>query len=64
MINIIPEEHAAPPNSWPKDWTEWHTNLRTLLNLIHNAVLEDQEASRLTRKSGNAKDVELDSSRM
>lgn len=64
MIDVIPEEYAAPPNSWPKDWTEWHTNLRTLLNLIHNAVLEDQEASRLARKSGNAKHAGLDSSRM
>lgn len=58
---IIPTEYASAPRSWPKDWTEWHTNLKKLLDLIQNAVEEDHAQRQLERKSGNAKRVPLES---
>jgi len=58
-IRVIPEEFATLQSS-PKEWTTWHTNLRRLLNLIHNAVEDDQEKRRLARKCGNAKDASLE----
>jgi len=58
---IIPSEHASVPQSWPKDWTEWHTNLKKLLDLVRDAVEDDHAKRRLERNSGSAKHVGLDS---
>jgi hypothetical protein len=58
---IIPYEHASAPESWPKEWTEWHTNLKKLLDLVQNVVEEDHAKRRSERKSGSAKHAELDS---
>lgn len=43
-----------------KEWTEWHTNLKKLLDLITSVVEDDHEQRRLERKSGNAKHAEVE----
>lgn len=52
-LKVIPEEHATYESS-PKEWTTWHTNLKRLLDLVHSAVVEDQEKRRSDRKCGSA----------
>ena len=44
-----------------KEWTEWHTNMQRLLNLIHHAVEEDRVNHRRSRKRGNATRVVIES---
>jgi hypothetical protein len=58
-LKVIPEEYATLDES-PKEWTTWHTNLKRLLDLVHLAVVEDQERRRQARKCGNAKDAGLE----
>lgn len=58
-IKVIPEEHATYEPS-PKEWTEWHTNLKRLLTLVHSVVEDDQEKRRLAQRCGNAPTATLE----
>jgi len=51
-VSIIEEQHKS--TSTIKEWTQWHTDLRTLLNLIRNAVEDDHAKRQSARRSGNA----------
>lgn len=44
-----------------KEWSEWHTNMKRLLNLIHHAVEEDRVNRQRSRKVGNASRAVIES---
>jgi hypothetical protein len=37
-----------------KEWTQWHTDLKKLIDLVRNVQLDDREIQRAKRKSGSA----------